>query len=511
MDKSFADPARPARRRATSLFALLTGLLLVLDSHSACAYGWTAHWRVMESNWTAVTMRLCGMGALKLRAFKDLSDEERAYAAVGAVFSDIGYTAAGPRQFSDLVHYIGTGEFTDNLTDVVCERYPGNARMLAFAAGFRTHYWADRIGHGEGTNRAVAKVSAKRSAFLDRMTYEEDPAAHRMLEVATFSAFDLDHAAANAAIAFIRDAGNGALADTILGSVDEAIRRTYGNAAVAFAPRYQQVVLFTFSVMRSVCATVDKVYGSGARSVSLKDLVKTCYQRTKRGDIPAEADPSPQLIAMISAGLAQSRDKRLEEIYEKSIQRVDAALRVPFATRLPNYNLDTNLPSVSGQYRLADTAYELLVKVMPARCDPLGFAAIANGEPSNWRSYQSAGVCADRVARAMRSRVDCRALYQESGVPELLAGWLSDIAPQYSSSRSTATCKLGKSGAASTTFILGNDCSVTATTPLSTLEFLYGCAAGQPSQARNEHMRYEAVDRLRIHATIDQPTGLYTH
>ncbi len=511
MDKSFADLAQATARRASNLVGFLLALMLSVNSHSAHAYGWTAHWRVMESNWTAVTTKFCGTGGLKLPAFKDLSDEERAYAAVGAVFSDIGYTAAGPRQFSDLVHYIGTGEFTDNLTDVVCERHPGNARMLAFAAGFRTHYWADRFGHGEGTNRAVAKVSAKRSPFLDRMTYEEDPAAHQMLEVATFSVFDLDHAAAKAAIAFIQNVGDGALADTILGSVNEAIRRTYGNGAMAFAPTYQQVILFTFSVMRSVCATVDKVYGRGPQNASLKDLANACYERTKKGGIPAQADPSPQLIAVISAGLAQSKDKRLEEIYEKSIRRVDAALRMPFPTRLPNYNLDTNLPSASGQYRLADAAYELLVKVMPARCDPVAFAVIANGQPSNWRSYQNAGVCAAKVARATQARVDCGALYKEPGVPELRAGWLSDIAPQHSSSVSAATCKPGKSGAAGTTFVLGNDCSVTATRPSSTLDFLYACAAGARSQALDEHMRYEAVDRLRIHASVDPSTGLYTH
>jgi hypothetical protein len=488
---------------------LLTALFLAVNSPSAWAYGWTAHWRVMEFNWAAVTSKLCANDGRKLPAFKDLSDEERAYATIGAVFSDIGYAITEIRQFSDLVHYIGTGEFTDNLTDVVCEKYANDPRMLAFAAGFRTHYWADRFGHHEGTNRAVAKLSPKASASLERMTYEEDTATHRMLEVAAFSVFDFQNASANAAIAFVQSAGNVSLPDTILGSVSEAIRRTYGNNAVRFAPNYQQILLFTFSVMRSVCTTVDKVYGSGLQNVSVKDLVKACYDRTKKGGIPPEAEPSPQLVDMIVDGLTKSKDKQLEKIYEISIRRVNSALSTPFSGRLPNYNLDTNLPSVSGQYRHADTAYELLGKQPQAQCDPVAFERIAKGEPSKWGAYQNAGVCADRIARPTIARANCRQLYKDSGLSKLMSGWLSDIPPQHSWNVSFGACKPGTSGGAAPTFVLGSDCSVTAKVPSSAVDFLYGCAAAQQSQALNERKRYEAADRLRIKATIDPSTGLY--
>src|SRR5258706_867492 len=164
------------------LISVLATTALSFTACNAWAYGWVGHWRVMESSWDQVAGGV-GPKSGSIPPITKLSTEELGVAALGAIFSDIGYVPGAPRQFSDLLHYIGTGEFTDHLTDVVCEKYPNDKRMLAFATGFRTHYWADRLGHHEGTNKSVAQLSPKKSPYLGRMVYEEDQVTHRKLEI----------------------------------------------------------------------------------------------------------------------------------------------------------------------------------------------------------------------------------------------------------------------------------------------------------------------------------------
>ena len=91
---------------------------------------------------------------LLLSRYPDLTpaqlEHARAYAYGGCVIQDIGYYPFGDEFFSDLTHYVRSGDFVVNLF-----RNAGNADELAFAVGALSHYIGDTIGHPNATNISV--------------------------------------------------------------------------------------------------------------------------------------------------------------------------------------------------------------------------------------------------------------------------------------------------------------------------------------------------------------------
>jgi len=81
-------------------------------------------------------------------------EEARAYAYGGCVIQDIGYYPFGDMTYSNLTHYVRTGDFVVNLF-----RNATNADELAFAVGALSHYIGDTIGHPGATNIAVPSSS----------------------------------------------------------------------------------------------------------------------------------------------------------------------------------------------------------------------------------------------------------------------------------------------------------------------------------------------------------------
>ena len=111
-------------------------------------------------------------------------DEARAYAYGGCVIQDIGYYPFGDQGFSNLTHYVRTGDFVLNLF-----RNATNADELAFAIGALSHYIGDSVGHSEATNRAVPVEFPKLQAkFGDVVNYAEARHPH----VQTEFAFDIN-------------------------------------------------------------------------------------------------------------------------------------------------------------------------------------------------------------------------------------------------------------------------------------------------------------------------------
>ena len=64
---------------------------------------------------------------------------------------DMGYYPFGSKFFSDLVHYVRSGDFVQNLL-----RESHDLNEYAFALGALAHYAADTQGHSIAVNRAVA-------------------------------------------------------------------------------------------------------------------------------------------------------------------------------------------------------------------------------------------------------------------------------------------------------------------------------------------------------------------
>lgn len=108
---------------------------------------------------------------------QDQLREAHAYAYGGSLIQDLGYYPFGNKFFSDLLHYVRTGDFIEALL-----KDAHSADDLAFALGALAHYTSDSIGHPY-VNRAVAMEHPKlRHKYGDVITYEQDPAAHIQTE-----------------------------------------------------------------------------------------------------------------------------------------------------------------------------------------------------------------------------------------------------------------------------------------------------------------------------------------
>lgn len=123
-------------------------LIGVSGSQPARGYSVLTHEQLIDLTWDASIVPL-----LRSR-YPSLTPEQleqaRAYAYGGCVIQDIGYYPFGDSFFSNLTHYVRSGDFVVNLF-----RNAENANELAFAVGALSHYIGDNVGHATATNRAV--------------------------------------------------------------------------------------------------------------------------------------------------------------------------------------------------------------------------------------------------------------------------------------------------------------------------------------------------------------------
>jgi hypothetical protein len=130
-------------------------------------------------------------------------DEARAYAYGGCVIQDIGYYPFGDVNYSDLTHYVRSGDFVVSLF-----RNATNADELAFAVGALSHYIGDSVGHPLATNVAVAvEFPDLEAKYGTQVNYAEGPHQH----VQTEFGFDINEIAHHrmAPVHYLRHIGLG--------------------------------------------------------------------------------------------------------------------------------------------------------------------------------------------------------------------------------------------------------------------------------------------------------------
>jgi len=164
---------------------LLLGLLL-LAQRPARAYSVLSHQANIDSCWLpclrpAIERRFPGGTPDELR-------EAKAYAYGGSIIQDMGYYPFGSALFTDLTHYVRSGDFVENLLKEAKDR-----NEYAFALGALAHYAADIYGHEMGINKSVPLLFPKlKEKYGPVVTYEQDPVAHGRTEFA----FDVTQLAA---------------------------------------------------------------------------------------------------------------------------------------------------------------------------------------------------------------------------------------------------------------------------------------------------------------------------
>jgi len=160
----------------------------MMTPRPAQAYSVLAHEAMIDALWDQQIAPL-------LRArYRGTTPEQlvraRAFAYGGSVIQDLGYYPFGSHLFTNLVHYVRSGDFVAALV-----RDAHDVDELAFALGALAHYCADNDGHPLAVNRSVPLLYPKlRAKYGDMVTYAEDPKRHIMVEFA----FDVVQAAGGA-------------------------------------------------------------------------------------------------------------------------------------------------------------------------------------------------------------------------------------------------------------------------------------------------------------------------
>ena len=153
-----------------------TVLLIVLMSYTrSSAYSVLTHEEIVDLLWTDE------IRPLLLKRYPGLTEEQiteaHAYGYGGAVTQDLGYYPFGSREFSDLVHYVRSGDFVRVL---LLESQ--DVDEYAFALGALSHYASDIAGH-PAVNRSVAIQYPKlRAKFGQSVRYAQDKTAHLKTE-----------------------------------------------------------------------------------------------------------------------------------------------------------------------------------------------------------------------------------------------------------------------------------------------------------------------------------------
>ncbi|WP_374950229.1 zinc dependent phospholipase C family protein [Mucilaginibacter sp.] len=158
--------------------SLVVTFTFILASVTSKAYSLLAHEAIIDASWKEVLIPM-----LKQK-YPNATREEllkaHSYAYGGSIVSDMGYMPFGNGFFTDLVHYVRSGDFVEALI-----RDAQNLNEYSFALGALSHYMADKYGHSMSTNRNVPLVYPKlQKQFGNVVTYHNDHTSHSRLEFA---------------------------------------------------------------------------------------------------------------------------------------------------------------------------------------------------------------------------------------------------------------------------------------------------------------------------------------
>jgi hypothetical protein len=175
---------RPTRQVLANVVAIL--VFVFFFSAVGNGYSVLSHEEIIDLVWKDQLRPM-----LKER-FPEATDDDlkqaHAYAYGGSVVQDMGYYPFGNKYFSDLVHYVRTGDFVAALI-----QNSSDVNEYAFALGALAHYASDNSGHPT-INRVVAITFPKlRNKYGPEVTYVDNPTAH----IRTEFGFDMVQVAKN--------------------------------------------------------------------------------------------------------------------------------------------------------------------------------------------------------------------------------------------------------------------------------------------------------------------------
>src|SRR6058998_2917978 len=373
--------------------AIALCLLLLLCSTSGLTYSVLTHEQVIDILWNDHISPL-----LRRRYPKSTEDDLRkahAYAYGGCVLQDMGYYPFGNKYFSDLVHYVRSGDFVQALL-----RDAGDLNEYAFALGALAHYASDISGHPTINRITAIEFPKLQRKFGNEVTYADDHKAHiqtefgfDMVQVAK-NRYTSDHYHDFIGFEVSRPLLERAFLETydlkledVFGDVDLAIgsyRRGVGKfipevTRVALLSRHDQLVKenpnfskkkFLYYLNRAgyerEWGTVYRKPGIGTRILAffLKIVPKVGPFRGVSFKIPTTQTEDMYI---------KSVDDTVENYSRLLQEAADNTLR------FPNRDFDTGRETRAGEYTLTDKTYARLVDHLARKApDPMSAALRQN-------------------------------------------------------------------------------------------------------------------------------------
>jgi hypothetical protein len=355
---------------------MLAALLVVLGfSHVCNGYSILTHEEIVDLLWADQLRPL-----LKQKYPNATEDDLRkahAYAYGGCLIQDMGYYPFGNTMFSDMVHYVRSGDFVEALlaesTDI---------NEYAFSLGALTHYVADIVGHPV-VNASVAREFPKLGAkYGPIVTYAQDHKAH----IRTEFGFDVVQVAKQR---YTSDSYHDFIGFEVAKPVlERAFLKTYGvKLSDIFANLDLSIGSFRWSVSRAIPEMTRvalltkkdemvKENPSFTKKKFLYNLSRSEYEKAwgKRYQKPGFG---ARLLAIIfkiipKFGPFKTIDFKMpypntETLYLKSVndtvEQYHAELRdlKTGKLQLANMDFDTGKPTSPGEYRLTDETYAKLL------------------------------------------------------------------------------------------------------------------------------------------------------
>jgi Zinc dependent phospholipase C len=361
------------RFRGAPWFRFSLALLLIAGSIRSCfACSVLSHEALIDALWDAKLKP-----ALLARfpgATPDDLKKAHGYAYGGSIIQDLGYYPHGSKQFSDLAHYVRTGDF---VLALISESQSLNE--LAFALGAMSHYFSDVEVHRSATNPGEAILYPKlRRKFGNVVTYEEDPAAHLKTEFG----FDvLEVAKARFAPEAYHDFIGFYVAQPVL---DRAFRDTYGLALSDLFPNFERSIGSYRRVVSKVIPAATRIAWAQrhdelqrsepgiTRSRFVYLMRRSSYEHDwgKQYDRPTAKDlflagllklipPIGPLRALRFKMPTPEVEKLFMQSFDRATQHYGDHLQPSTfnGMRLADLNYDIGLPVRPGSYKLEDRAY----------------------------------------------------------------------------------------------------------------------------------------------------------
>ncbi|KAA9332377.1 zinc dependent phospholipase C family protein [Hymenobacter busanensis] len=351
-------------------------VLLLSAPFSAAGYSVLTHQANVDTCW-----RRCLRPLLDQRfpgATPEQWKEAKSYTYGGSIVQDMGYYPLGSKLFTDLTHYVRSGDFVRNL---LLEAH--NRNEYAFALGALAHYTADVRGHSEGTNRAMPSVYPDLGAqFGPSVTYFEAPIQHTQLEFA----FDVVQLAAGR---YRSDTYHDFIGFRVHKQVlERAFVKTYGLELKQVVVNIDlSVSTFRFAVSQLIPTAARAAWHAERDNIRKldprarrRDYVYRHNERQFRREYGTEYD-KPGLGARIMSNAIKVLPKigplrpfafklptpEAQKIFKQSFAdvmadycRVLGQVQQADSTRPPqlaNYDFDTGKPTKAGEYALADETY----------------------------------------------------------------------------------------------------------------------------------------------------------